>query len=63
MRMRPIVTDVTVCLSVCLLVTTVSPTEAAELIEVLFGVRNRVGQRNEVLAGGRDLSRAIRGTL
>jgi len=38
--MRPIVTDVAyvVCVSVCLLVTTVSPAKPDEAIDVLFGI-------------------------
>jgi len=53
--MRPIVTDRvawSVCLSVCLSVTVVSPAETAEPIEMPFGLRTRVGPRNHVLDGG-----------
>jgi len=52
-----IVTNVPrVCLSVCvcLLDTTVSPTKTAGPIEVLFGLRTRVGPLNRVLCGGLD---------
>jgi len=38
--------------SVCPLVTTVSPTETAEQIEVPFGVWTRVGPWNHLLDGG-----------
>jgi len=38
-------------LCVCLLVTTVRPTETAEPIEMPFGLWNRVGPRNHVLGG------------
>jgi len=43
-----------VCLSVSLLVTTVSPTKTDEPITVPFGVWTWVGPRNHVLGGGRD---------
>ena len=38
-------------LSVCLLVTTVSPTKTDEPIEVPFGLWTRVGPRNHVFPG------------
>jgi len=38
-----------VCLSVCLSVTVVSPAKTAEPIEMLFGQKIRVGPRNHVL--------------
>ena len=38
-----------VCLSVCLLITPVSPAKMAEPIEMLFGVQVRVGQRNHYI--------------
>jgi len=56
--MRPIVTDrVTwsVCLSVGLSVTIVSPTKTAERIEMPFGLWAWVGPGNHVLDGGPDL--------
>jgi len=40
-----------VCLSVSLSVTLVSPAKTAELIEVPFGLRTRVGPGNHVLDG------------
>ena len=40
-----------VYLSVCLLVTTVSPAKTAEGIEMQFGMWTRVGPRNRVLGG------------
>jgi len=40
-----------VCLSVCLSVTFVSPAETAEAIEMLFSRRTQVGTRNHVLDG------------
>jgi len=48
----PIVVCVSV--SVCLLVTTVSPTKTAEAIEVLFRRQTWVGSRYHVLGGGPD---------
>jgi len=33
----------------------VSPAKSAEAIEILFGLRTWVGQRNHVLHGGADL--------
>ena len=66
-QMRPIVTDrvarsvglsvcLSACLSVCRCATVVSPAETAEPIEILFGLRTRVGpSRNHVLEGGQDL--------
>ena len=42
------------CLSVCLLVTFVSPAKTAELIEMPFGSVTRVGPRNHVLDGSAD---------
>ena len=41
-----------VCVSVCLLVMTVSPTKTAEPIEMPCGLWTRVGPRNHVLRGG-----------
>jgi len=55
--MRPIVTDQvtwSVCQSVGLSVTLVSPAKTAASIEIPFGLRNRVGPKNHVLDGGRD---------
>ena len=49
--MRPIVTD-RVAWSVGRFVTLVSPAKTAEVIEMPFGLRTRVGQRNHVLDGG-----------
>jgi len=43
-----------VCLSVCLSVTLVSPAKMPELIQMLFGLRTRVGPGNNVLDGGPD---------
>ena len=43
-----------VCLSVCHS-TTVSPAKTAELIEMPFGLRTRMGPGNHVLDGGPDL--------
>ena len=43
-KMRPIVTDVP--WSVCLSVTTMSPTKTAEPIEMPFGLWTRVGPKN-----------------
>jgi len=43
-----------VCLSVCLSVTLVSPAKVAEPIEMPFGLRTWVGQRNHVLDWGSD---------
>jgi len=43
-----------VCLSVCLLVTTTSCAKTAELIEMLFETWIRVVPRNDVLGGGPD---------
>ena len=43
-----------VCLSVSLLVTTVSPTETAELVEVTFGSWTWVDLRNHVVGGDRN---------
>ena len=53
-KMRPVATDVawSVCLCVCLLDSTVSPTETAEPIEMPFGFWTRVGPRNHVIGGG-----------
>jgi len=48
--MQPIVTD-RVAWSVCLSVTVVIPAKTAEPIELLFGLRTRVGPRNHVLDG------------
>jgi len=54
-RTRPTVTDVPwsvcvcLCVSVCLLVTTVSPTKTDEPIEMPFRVLTPVGLRNQVL--------------
>ena len=45
--MRPIVTD-RVAWSVGRFVTLVSPAKTAEVIEMPFGLRTRVGQRNHV---------------
>jgi len=39
------------CAYVCLLNTTVSPTETDEPIEMLFGVRTRLGPRNYETGG------------
>jgi len=39
---------------VCRSVTLVSPAKTAALIEMLFGLRTRVGPRNHVLDGGPD---------
>jgi len=50
-KMRPILTDC-VAWFVCLCDTVVIPAKAAELIEMPFGVRIRVGPRNHVLNGG-----------
>ena len=62
--MRPVVTDysdsnngprgLSVCLSVCLSVTIVSPAKTAEPIEIPFGLWTRVGPKNHVLDGGLD---------
>jgi len=55
--MRPILADGvawSVCRSVCLSVTFVSPAKTAEPIEILFRLRTRVGPRNHVLDGGPD---------
>ena len=46
-----------VCLSVCLSVTTVSPTKAAEPIVMPFGLLTRMGPRNDVLDGVQILTR------
>jgi len=43
-----------VCRSVCRSVTLVSPAKTAALIEMLFGLRIRVGHGNHVLDGGSD---------
>ena len=43
-----------VCLSVCLSVTQMSCAKTAALIEMTFGFRTRVGQRNHVLDGSPD---------
>jgi len=51
--MRPIVTD-RVEWSVGLSVTLVSPTKTAASIEMLFGLKARVGPRNHVLDEGPD---------
>jgi len=52
----PIAVDVafSVCLSVCLLDTTMSPSETAEPIEMSFGLWTRLGSRNHVLGWGPD---------
>jgi len=53
--MRPIVTDKVAwsvcrsCLSVCRSITLVSPAKTAVPIEMLFGLRTRVGPRSHVL--------------
>jgi len=54
--MWPIVTDriALVCGSVNRSVTLVSPAKTAEAIEMLFGLRTRVGPGNHVLDGGPD---------
>jgi len=54
--MRPIVTDRlawSVGLSVGQSITVVSPAKTAQPIEMPFGLRTRVDQRNRVLDGGR----------
>jgi len=43
-----------VCPSVCRSVTVVSPAQTAEPIEMLFGLRTRVGPGNHVLNDGSD---------
>jgi len=43
-----------VCLSVCLLVTFVSSAKTAEPIEVQFGLVTRMGPKSHVLDGGAD---------
>jgi len=43
---------VSVCLCVCLLDTTMSPTKTTEPIELLFVVWTQVGQRNHVCLPG-----------
>ena len=43
-----------VCLSVCLCVTLVSPAKTAELIEMSFALRTRVSLGNDVLDVGID---------
>jgi len=56
MWMQSIITNQLACLMVCRLVcrsvTLVSPAKMAELIEMLFGLRTRVGPENHVLDGG-----------
>jgi len=52
--MRPVVTDGlawSVCLSVCLSVTIVSPAKTAEPIEMPFGMWTKMGPRKHVLDG------------
>jgi len=51
--MRPVVRD-RVAWSVCRSVTLVSLAKTAGPIEMLFGLRTRVGPRNHVLDGGPD---------
>jgi len=46
-----------VCVSVCLLATTVSPAKTVEPIEILFRMWSRNGSRNRVLDGGPDPAR------
>jgi len=60
MQMRFIIAVVagTVCVSVCLFVTTVSPTKMAEPIEMLFGTWSWVGSGNQVL--GSDGSESLK---
>jgi len=41
-----------VCVSVCALVTIVSPAKTAELIQMPFGRHTRVGPKNSALGGG-----------
>jgi len=55
--MKPIVTDgaaLSVCRSVYVSVTIVSPAKTAEAIEILFALWTRAGPRNHVLDGGPD---------
>ena len=55
--MQPNVTDRvvwSVCLSVSLSVTVVSPAKMTELIEMPFGLRTQVGPKNHVLDGYPD---------
>jgi len=54
-----------VCRPVSLSVTVVSPAKTAEPIEMLFGLRARIGVRNHVLDGGPDrpMGRAILGEM
>jgi len=42
---------------VCLSVTIVSPAKTAELIEMLFGLRTRLGPRKHVLDSGPPMQR------
>ena len=60
MQMRFIIAVVagTVCVSVCLFVTTVSPTKMAEPVETLFGIWSWVGSGNQVL--GSDGSESLK---
>jgi len=64
--MLPIVTDVpwSVCVCVCLLVTTVSSANTAEPIEIPFGMWTHGSPRNRVLLGEQILQgkRLYRGT-
>jgi len=55
-KMWHVVTNVSwsVCLCFCLLVTTMSCTKTAELIEMSFRVWTQVGPMNHVLDGGWD---------
>jgi len=56
--MRPVATHGvawSVYLSVCLLITFVSPAKTADPIEMPFGVVTRVGQRNHILHGALSL--------
>ena len=60
--MRPIVTDGvawSVCRSVCLSVTIVSPAKTAEVIVIPFGMWTLMGPGNHVLVGGPDLKGTI----
>jgi len=54
--MRHLAIDVawSACLSLCLLVKSVSPAKTDEPIEMPFGLWTRVGPRDHVLCGGPD---------